>query len=285
MKNLVWLASYPKSGNTWFRVFLQNLLDEKNQIANINDLEFPIVSSRDILDEYSGIASSDLTEEETESLRPEVYKTFNDELESLYFLKVHDAYIFTKEGKPVFLSEITHATIHIVRNPLDVAVSYAHHSDRKIEAMIKIMGKENHTYSESTRKTWQQIRQRLFSWSGHYYSWKNAKSMNIILVRYEDMVNNIFDTFSKIVKHIGLDVTDEKIKQSIQHSSFEELQKQEKERGFMERSPSSSNFFRKGKIGSWREEMTKEQAKKIIEQHKDAMIELNYLTATGELLV
>src|SRR6056297_2434972 len=74
-KNTIWLASYPKSGNTWFRVFLSNLFSETPEPADINSLhETPIASARQPFDEATGLPSSDLTFEEVDHLRPEVYR-------------------------------------------------------------------------------------------------------------------------------------------------------------------------------------------------------------------
>ncbi|HJX72016.1 MAG TPA: hypothetical protein VJ346_08695, partial [Bacteroidales bacterium] len=70
-KKIVWLASYPKSGNTWFRIFLTNLLNHTNEPVDINNL-YPstIASSRSLFDEATGLESSDLTLDEIELLRP-----------------------------------------------------------------------------------------------------------------------------------------------------------------------------------------------------------------------
>ncbi|MDX9697324.1 MAG: hypothetical protein RBT49_16150, partial [Bacteroidales bacterium] len=88
-KNIVWLASYPKSGNTWFRVFLTNLLNEKTEPAHINDLtETSISSSRKIFDDYTGLSSSDLSFDEIDKLRPDVYRMQSDESAELLFKKV-----------------------------------------------------------------------------------------------------------------------------------------------------------------------------------------------------
>ena len=69
LKKIVWLASYPKSGNTWFRVFLSNLLSKANQPVDINNLfAAPIASNRQLFDEATGLSSSDLTADEMNGL-------------------------------------------------------------------------------------------------------------------------------------------------------------------------------------------------------------------------
>ena len=116
-KNIIWLASYPKSGNTWFRVFLTNLLSNSDIPANINDLtETSISSSRKIFDEYTGLSSSDLTFSEIDSLRPEVYRMQSAESDELLFKKVHDKYYLTERGEPLFPTEITRGAIYFIPN-------------------------------------------------------------------------------------------------------------------------------------------------------------------------
>ena len=74
-KNIVWMASYPKSGNTWFRVFLSNLFSASTREVHINDLsETTISSNRTIIDSYLGIHSSELTAEEIDRIRPLVFR-------------------------------------------------------------------------------------------------------------------------------------------------------------------------------------------------------------------
>ncbi|NOZ51459.1 MAG: sulfotransferase domain-containing protein, partial [Chloroflexi bacterium] len=75
MNGIIWLASYPKSGNTWMRVFLTNYLRDSDEPAEINNLDGgPIASARDIFDRVIGVESSDLTAEEIDRFRPAVYE-------------------------------------------------------------------------------------------------------------------------------------------------------------------------------------------------------------------
>ncbi|NJM14882.1 MAG: hypothetical protein HC896_05435 [Bacteroidales bacterium] len=74
-KTLVWLASYPKSGNTWYRIFLSNLLSGKEMPQSINNMYYTaIASSREIFEQATGISSTDLTFDEIDALRPQVFR-------------------------------------------------------------------------------------------------------------------------------------------------------------------------------------------------------------------
>ena len=103
MGNIIWLASYPKSGNTWFRIFLTNLRGDNDQPADINDLDCtPIASARESFDDEVGIEASDLTPDEIDRLRPAVYETLAAHADEPLFMKVHDAYTLVDGASPLF---------------------------------------------------------------------------------------------------------------------------------------------------------------------------------------
>ena len=106
-----------------------------------------------------------------------------------------------------------------------------------------------------------------------------------MVVRYEDLKLQPQITFSKIVNHIGFSYTENEITKAIENSKIEKLQKMEEKDGFIEKLSSKKPFFRKGKIGSWREELTQSQANQIINDHREMMVKFNYLDLQGNLTV
>lgn len=276
-KRIIWLASYPKSGNTWFRAFLANLLHPKGIPADINELEGgPIASSRQLFDEVTGLSSSDLTMDEIESLRPYVYRYIAQNTDEIVFHKIHDAYTLIKEGIPLVPSDASRAVLYFVRNPLDVAVSFAYHANSGISEIAKAMADDHYSFCCKTSRLHMQLRQKLLSWSNHVNSWVSQTEIPVLVIRYEDMMLNSEETFTKAAAFCGLNYTREQVCEAIAKSSFKELKKQESEKGFRERSPESQVFFRKGKIGSWKEELTQEIVNKIVHDHRDMMQRLGY---------
>src|SRR5438105_4789062 len=137
MGEIVWLASYPKSGNTWVRVFLTNYLRDGSEPADINDLDgAPIASDRNRFDELSGVESSDLTADEVARYRAAVYRAFAAETEGLLFVKVHDAHRDPDCSEELFPAEVTRHVVYIIRNPLDLTVSLAHHFGISIDETL-----------------------------------------------------------------------------------------------------------------------------------------------------
>lgn len=277
-KNIIWLASYPKSGNTWFRVFLTNLLSDSDVPSNINDLtETSISSSRKLFDEYTGLSSSDLTFEEIDRMRPDVYRMQSSESDELLFKKVHDKFYYVDDNQALFPDEISKAVIYFIRNPLDVLVSFAYHSARPAEKMITVLNNPEYAFCDKNDKLQNQLRQILGSWSDHVKSWTEQTMIPVHIIRYEDMLNSTFDSFSKAVKFIGLEKTEAKIKDAIGKSDFSVLSVQEKEDGFKEKMIKSKSFFRKGKMGDWQNHLDEKMKNEIIKNHKDVMMKYGYL--------
>ncbi len=286
MKGIVWLASYPKSGNTWFRTFLSNFLRDPDEPVIINDLEGgPIASARKPFDEAVGYDSGEMTFDEIDHLRPEVYAEWAREAEDTLYCKIHDAYTFLPDGRPMIPSEPTICALHFIRNPLDVAVSFAHHSGNEhYDRIIQKMADSENCFCDNQALETNQLRQRLLSWSEHALSWADAAGIRVLTIRYEDMKQKPEETFGAAVRFMGFPDESARLSKAIHFSRFEVLKAQEEASGFGEKMPRAKSFFRKGEIGSWRESLSDAQAAKIIEDHREVMKRFGYLDEEGQLV-
>ncbi|MFW5781507.1 MAG: sulfotransferase domain-containing protein [Bacteroidota bacterium] len=283
-RKIIWLASYPKSGNTWFRVFLTNLLDKNEKPANINNL-YPttIASSRQMFDEATGLSSSDLSPSEIETLRPEVYRYIAETSENTIYHKIHDANILTGTGKELVPPDVTFGALYFIRNPLDVCVSFAHHAATDFQTMSRRMNNPEHSFCNKPEKLHNQLEQRLLTWSDHVKSWTDQDKFPVQVVRFEDMLENPVETFTKAVRFAGLKNDKKKIKKALEFSSFEELKKQENKSGFLEKAPGASSFFREGKTGTWKKLLPPKVVKEIVDANREIMIRYGYLDDQGEI--
>ena len=286
MNGITWLASYPKSGNTWLRVFLTNLRRDGDAPADINDLERGLLASGRVSFESAVPCEAvDLTHEEVDRLRPLVYLDYAQRANEPYlFCKVHDACSILPTGQPLFPPHATAGVIYLIRNPLDVCVSFAHHMDcRDYNQVISWMANPDYMLAGERDRTQEQLRQCLSTWSGHVLSWVDGPLERRLILRYEDMQAVPLESFAAAAAFVGLPHDPERIGRAIRFSSFDELQRQEQKRGFSDGVRAGKSFFRKGKVGSWREELTTPQIARLIEDHHDVMVRFGYLTATGEL--
>lgn len=276
-QKILWLASYPKSGNTWMRAFLMALIEDEVDINKL--LGDGIFSGRFTFDTYCDLDSSLLYKKEAELIIPHIYRYLANQLDRLNFIKVHDAYYTNSDGVPIIPGDSTYKAIYIIRNPLDIVVSFSNHLNFTIDATIKYMINPKATLGfQFEGKTYkQQFSQLLFDWSGHVNSWMDQTEIELIPVRYEDMLADPKATFQSIIRHIGLIANPSDIEKAIERSSFKELEKQEKSKGFREKSPKSPIFFKTGKTEQWEKALSHEQVDLIVSYHHRTMDRFGYL--------
>ena len=277
-KNIVWLASYPKSGNTWFRIFLSNLFSDSLPPVNINELtETTISSNRSIIDSYLGMHSSELTAEEIDKLRPQVFKRFSDEKEGNAYVKTHEAWTLNSGGNPIFPKEITKGVLYIIRNPLDIAISYSYHNNESIDETISILKNDKSILCERKDRLNIQTQQILTSWSNHVSSWTDDSKLPVHVIRYEDMLDHPLNSFKSAVDFLNLNYEESEIINAINNSSFDALKVMETSDGFKERGIHSEAFFRKGESNEWESELLKTQIDEIVKRHNKIMTRYGYL--------
>jgi aryl sulfotransferase len=279
MVKITWLASYPKSGNTWMRALLTNYGRNKTTPASINELDGgPIASARVWFDEWVGIEASLLDDITIERLRPQVYRCLAAEAKEPLVMKVHDAWGCSDEGQALFPADVTAGVVYIVRNPLDLAASCAHHWGIELEAAVAKLCDPEAVISRSLGGLSDQLMQRLGSWGDHVHSWVDESGLPVMVVRYEDLRRQPEAVFADVLRFCGQPVDEERIRQAVAFSDFDELQRQEKAEGFRERSQrASAPFFRRGEVGSWRQELSPDLAQRLIAAHAPTMRRLKYL--------
>jgi aryl sulfotransferase len=293
----IWLASYPKSGNTWFRMLVGNLSAKDGKPADINDLpeRGGIASSRAPFDYLSLLDSGLLTHDEIDCLRPRIYEELaSGALDYEYdappdappvrFVKVHDAYRPTPKGEPVLAGRRgADGAIVIVRDPRDVAPSLANHSNRSIDQTISFMNDDNAAYCAATSRQESQLRQKLPGWSGQVASWLDQTDIPIYMVRYEDMKADPVATFRGALDFAGRPASDQDIQRAVMFADFAELRRQERDNGFREtpRPHLGKLFFRRGEAGAWRDELSAEQVVRIEAAHAPMMRRLGYEPVGG----
>lgn len=286
MNNIVWLVSYPKSGNTWFRMFLANYLKNSVEPLTLQEIQSASISSSAVdFEDTIGFNPFEMTPEEVDLYRPEMYRLLSKEMEENdlpIYKKTHDAYTTNKDGEPLFPEEVSRCAVYFVRNPLDVCVSFANHSAGKIAKKTDFIINEEATLSGKRNG---QLRQILLSWKNHIQSWKYQSRIPILFVRYEDMLQKPLETFGTAVRFLDLEYNEERLHKAIIHSDFKLLQQMEQEKGFGEKMQLCQSFFWKGKIGNYRDFLSQEQIDRITDYNYDTMKEFGYIDINGNLTV
>ncbi|MBS0471036.1 MAG: sulfotransferase domain-containing protein [Proteobacteria bacterium] len=288
MTTPVWLASYPKPGNTWLRVLLANLMQAGPIDLNTLQTADWTAGGRAPFDDLLLIASTLLTPDEADALRPSVYAALAESAgagPTTAFVKVHDAYLPTPMGEAM-LARGARAAILIVRDPRDVTASMAHHSRVTLDQAIAILNDPAGGICLDDNGVSLQFRQRLLDWSGHAASWLNQRDLPVHLVRYEDLLADTVAVFTEALAFVGETVDRARVEQAVERSSFAALQARERAAGFRERAwpgdPSAAPFFRKGLAGEWRTTLTRDQLLCIERAHGPMMRRLGYVLAHAD---
>jgi len=274
-QTICWIASYPKSGNTWFRLFLDAYylgeVDINDMVCSLSD---DAVSRAQVGDgshpwKYP-IHIQQLT-------RPmallRLVRAFADNKFSdiPLFVKTHNANISTN-GIELLPAMLTKAMICIVRDPRDVVLSYAKHMGKTVDQAIDMMCDKYQTLIADESR----MSDVTSSWNIHTNSFLHDKDHNVLIIQYEDMKANPVDTFSKMLKHAGVEVDKEKVRKAVKIVDIKNLKKREKASGFKESSPNAKNQFFGTGIG-WSNELTPKQRYRIEKQFGSVMKKLGYL--------
>ena len=275
---IVWLASFPKSGNTWFRIFLANLAAGENGPADINNLDERggIASDRDEFEAATLLDSGLISHDDIDRLRPRVYEQIAAEATEQCWIKVHDAYTLTPDGEPMFGTCAARAAVYLVRDPRDVAVSLAYHNNTTIDYAIKLMNTAESALAGGRKGMAPQLRQKLRGWKGHVTSWLDQTDVPVHTLRYEDLLADPVRYFSAALKFAERSATPAEIERAMHNAEFTKLQRQENEKGFAERMSRTAPFFRSGGAGGWRDKLSAEQVACIEQINAPVMQRLGY---------
>jgi Sulfotransferase domain len=275
---IVWIASYPKSGNTWARAFLHNLVRVRNGEGGEQDINEMARFSTWELDKlqyakFLGFAPDNTKHRpEIAATRHKVQQEIADSVSGLVFVKTHNALVLDR-GHSTINFAVTTGAVYVIRNPLDIAISYAHHGGVSIDETIEIMAAKDAETAGSDGA----IYEVQGSWSQHVGSWTGKPHRAVHVMRYEDMLADPMKAFGALAQHLLLAPTRRQLKKAIELSSFARLQAQERGKGFRERPPAAdASFFREGRAGQWKEQLTPLQIDRIVRDHGEQMQRFGY---------
>jgi hypothetical protein len=261
LRRIIWLASFPKSGNTWMRSLLAHYFMPKGMAPDINNLrQFTTADVRsDFFDAAVGGKFLAKSPEEWIKVRPKALRLIAASKPNHHFVKTHCQPVKFMDVD-LIPPELTAAAIYIIRNPFDVAPSFARHQNVDLGEAIAMMGNRN-----CITGTQQGIYDVLGRWDEHVTSWTVAPGLPIHVVRYEDLLVRPGPIMRRLLeKFLMIKVDKPKLAYAIQSTSFDVMKRQEEKLGFLERPKGMKSFFAKGKAGAWREDLTPEQVGRIL---------------------
>tara|TARA_B100001057_G_scaffold490983_1_gene580295 strand:- start:3672 stop:4514 length:843 start_codon:yes stop_codon:yes gene_type:complete len=279
MGKIVWISSYPKSGNTWMRYLLANYF--------YNPSNAPSAKIINNIKKFNIDDSLKTTKEELQKIKKNPYniskywipsqKKLLEENDNILFLKNHNSLLKIKENN-FSNKNCSLASIYIVRDPRDVVVSYAHYSNLSYDETIDKLLTDKLLCVIDKDNPWNV--EVIGSWKFHYLSWKNGiPGTPIIVIRYEDLIRNTYIEFLKVItflsKILKFKVNYNQLVFSVNASSFKNLKKFEINNDFKE-NRGQNLFFRKGKTNDWIDNLNKNQISRIEKELSNEIEKLGY---------
>ena len=290
---IIWIASYPKSGNTWLRSIISAMFLNNEGKFNFNLLNK--INSYDIplrYDFVKDISKNDYEKLDDLNILSKYWiesqrRIFDKENKSFFsnvsFFKTHSANI-NFNGKEFTSSENSAGLIYIIRDPRDLVISYSKHYQNTIDETIEMISNNIHLL-RSTEKKYPIL---ISTPDLHYKSWKNLKAPKIV-IKYEDLLINPEKTINDIMMYFQLffnhsfNNQEMILKNLVETTRFKKMQNYEKNFGFNEATYSTQNkknnnyFFRKGLANQWKKVLSHYQIKKIETACANIMQRFNYL--------
>ena len=264
-KPITWLASYPKSGNTWVRAILFSGLTGSCDINRLGDV---VPSFRNAVKKVQSAKNQHEMNNNAAFFWGMAQRRAAFDLGGKQIIfKTHIAAL-KFEGEQFPIENVTRRVIYVARDPRDVIFSYANHYDLSKQQAIENIENQNNAIVDLANKEFEFIS----SWGQHVTSWLALKQPKLI-IKYEDLekdtvtvIRRLFD-FMEIKPLIGCE-------EIAEQTSFQKLKNQEKKSGFVE-SVNKKNFFNKGKSKQWKNS-SEAGLRKLTEQTLEAMKLLGY---------
>ena len=270
---IIWIASYPKSGNTWVRSFVIAYYFCENGIFDVNKLS--------LIQDYPNkqFFKETVKKGEIHKHWDSSQKNICDE-KKVKFLKTHNSLI-TAFGNDFTKPEYSLGVIHVIRDPRNIITSLKNHYDfENYERALKFMQDENKILEDYPHLKNYAKTNIINSWRINYQSWMGNKNFRRLTIRYEDMVKDPQQTFEKLVVFINTlmrfkdKIDPKKLSNAMETTNFKSLQDIENKGKFSENVYSLKDnkkikFFYQGPENDWKKNLDENMIKKMNEYYKN----------------
>ena len=275
---IIWLASFPKSGNTLLRILLSNYFffdyqKSENPFESLDKiLKFPgkkeFTNLLNKLTEGKNLSDSDVFKLNVDNWI--YFQQIIDKPDKIIYFKTHNIY-----SEKFTNSKLTKSFIYLIRDPRNIVLSYANHLNISHKESLKKIVSNNFVGIVSNN-----IYEVYGSWELNYLTWNEFKDVDGLFIKYEDLISNTEEQFLKVLKHLNkssyIKIDEKKIEKVVNLSDFEKLKNSEKKIGFKE-AVGNQIFFDKGPSRKWQNELEESLAKEIEKKFNKTMRIFNYL--------
>tara|TARA_B100001057_G_scaffold222381_1_gene222795 strand:- start:22 stop:870 length:849 start_codon:yes stop_codon:yes gene_type:complete len=281
---IIWIASYPKSGNTWVRALIAHYFFSKDKKFDFKILKnIPNFNVSDFISEKTPLKSNNDIIKNWLPTQNFINKKFKRNL----LFKTHNACI-ERGGNKFTNGEVSAGCIYVVRDPRNVITSYKNFEDQTYKNVLKNMFNSD-GYLSSNESTFKKFGIKgieiISSWAVNYNSWVHNKyNIPVCLIKYEDLCSNpseefkrIFEFLKEINKEKENQLDNERLRNTIEETKFENMKTLEKMEGFIEKQKRKVIFFNQGKKNNWKKILPKKISSEIEKKFSEEMGELGYL--------
>ena len=280
---IMWLASYPKSGNTWLRSLISSYFFTNDGVFDFKLLKnIPSYPSPPFFEKYPDKFDKP---EATAKYWIHEQERINKNKKKLIFLKTHNA-ICKINGYSFTDNKNSLGAVHIIRDPRNVISSISNHYQIDLDEALRFMKTPNKAIFVKKDQRYLGFN-ALFSWSSNNKSWSECQKFPILTIKYEDLEKGTFETFKKVfefikkVSKLKEDFNQKKARTAIENCNFEKLQKLEKEKGFYEaiskkNSSEKIKFFNLGNKNNYRDLLNKNLLDEMNLFYKDELKKYDY---------
>ena len=281
---IFWIASYPKSGNTWLRSLLSAYYYSSD--GNFNQKLLKNISQFPQKHHFANFDYNPKIVTDTSRFWIKAQNEINRD-SKLKFLKTHNV-LGAINNNNFTNKENSIGGIYLVRDPRNIITSLQNHFElNKDEALKFMLSEKKYLYDYYQANDFSDF-QFISSWEKNYKSWTKQDIFPIKVIKYEELMNNTFETFKEIIIFIEKITKIEKIfieskaKNSIQSTSFNKMKKIEQSKGFNESVLSKNHskkipFFHLGPKNDWKKIFNEDFIKNVTLKFKPLLKELNYI--------
>ena len=274
MRRITWIASYPKSGNTWVRAIVECIVHPERAL-DINALGRTAPSFARLTEKYvarNGIRVPASAPGEVRRWWTPVQREICETADGEIFLKTHNVAARFDSG-PFPDPDSSARAIYILRDPRDVALSYAHHYRYTLGLAVTALC----TSTAFNQKQEQPgLTELLMSWGEHVQGWTSLRAVPLLVLRYEDLLADPAAGVRQIAAFLDRPLAADQVAAIVAATSFQELRGQEKSRGFNE-AVRSEGFFRTGTADQWRDVADQSVFQPLIDKNAPMMRRHGYL--------
>jgi Sulfotransferase domain len=273
MRRITWLASYPKSGNTWLRAIVDRIVRPERPF-DLNALGETAPAFSGLTEQFIaklGVAVPVSSRGEVRRYWAGAQHAICSSSEQDIFLKTHN--VAAKFDCGYFPDpNSTKSVIYIVRDPRDVAISFAYHYRRPLGQAVAVLCS---SWSVNFKPQQMGRTELLTSWGEHVAGW-TALQFPLLVLRYEDLLANGEAGVCRIAGFLGKQLSERQVRDVVAATSFGQLRRQEAERGFTE-AVRAGGFFRVGKAQQWRQVRDQSVFQPLLDRFSRLMRRYGYL--------